>query len=148
MCEPSRCACAVTETLLFVFGKSFAHIFGNSPSLIDVTVKMVTGIYAYQAINGFSLLTIPLLRATGGVATAMILAIVAQFATRPIAGIIIFVIDRSHSIFSLMWIYSIADRVGFTISLEFPIAVVWTLRKQAKEENKEKAVSRFNQKAM
>jgi hypothetical protein len=70
------------------------------------------------------LLTVPLLRATGRVSTAVILAIVAQFAARPVAGIIIFVIDRSHSIFSLMWMYSIAEGVGFTISLGFLIAVV------------------------
>jgi Na+-driven multidrug efflux pump len=140
--------CAFTETLLFVFGKYFARIFGDSPGLIDATVKMITGTYACQALNGFSLLTVPLLQATGRVWTAVIIGIATQFAAGPVAGIIIFVTDRSHNIFRFMWMYSIADGAGFAVSLGFVIAIVWSLWQQVKEENKGKTASRFNQNAL
>jgi hypothetical protein len=68
--------CVITEILLFIFEKYFTPIFGDSPSLINTTVKMILKMYACQDFNGFFVFIVPLLQAIGYICTTVIIGLV------------------------------------------------------------------------
>jgi Na+-driven multidrug efflux pump len=124
-------ACA--QGLLFGLGRYIAQIFGDSPGLIDATVKMIIPTYAAHLVSGQAMITCPFLQAIGYFWTSIGVVVITQAAAPPVIGTILYFTDSSHDLFRLLWMYSASDAFTVVICGLFSIFPLRTLWKESQE---------------
>lgn len=115
------CWCSFSELILLLFAKSIATIFGRSDIYIDLATKMIRVSYMLCCTMGIQYVSMSLLQSMQLNVQSIVLSFLTQLMPVPLFSTLIYFIDKTHSIVTLMFMYSANDLFSFVVSIMFMI---------------------------